>query len=76
MMRHMKYEYTETDGSASLRDGFIRECPLLDRTYPVLLPWKMGVLMDSSSRKHCVVFNIIVFYLLNPVAWLSPNYLL
>lgn len=34
MMRHMKYEYTETDGSVSLLDGFIRECPLLDRTYP------------------------------------------
>ena len=45
LMGHMKYEYTETDGSVCLLDDFIRECPLLDRTYPALLPWKMGVLI-------------------------------
>ena len=36
MMRHMKYDYTQTDGSMSLLDGFI------DRTYPAFAAMDNG----------------------------------
>ena len=34
-LRHMKYQMQmEEDGSVGVFDGFIRECPALDRVYP------------------------------------------
>lgn len=33
MLRHMRYQFTEEDGTVFLLDGFIRDCTMLDRTY-------------------------------------------
>ncbi len=34
MLRSMKFEWIGEDGTVSLMDGFIKDCSLLDRTYP------------------------------------------